>query len=347
MAVNPADMESCSPKAKCLSGANEGVAYDRDSPCGGAANVSFNPVTCDCEQTVFCGDPDECGYDIAWERPGDTSWSIKPCIVTNVCYINCDRDQYRSCFLTSPQSGEFYLNPGRCLRKVKNTIEGPCPETAPPPDGSFQSEYWYSCPDPNVVPSYIACGARIVQIPGPKLCGGVWVGPGAQETNRVQRVKVATAITADWTVITGRDISCSGKCGSGASGTRSGTNSIAWPAPVEIDSMTTFQYSNVSGDCPAGPINCGSWSSVTGGADWARSGAQWVSGDHQHPCGEADAIGVKAIVAKTTGAFQKGDVLAWTVASSGGGAVGCILSGNSIDSINVTATACYKPSELV
>ena len=346
MAVNPANMEDCFPKSRCLAGPNEGVAYDRGSPCGGAANVSFNPVTCDCEQTILCGEPDECGYDIAWERPGDTSWSIKPCLAS-VCYVYCDRDQYQSCFPSGSQSGEFYLSPGRCLRKVKNTTQGPCPETAPPPGNSFQSEYWYSCPDPNVDPSYSTCGTAVVQVPGPGLCAGVWVGQGVQESGRVQRVKVATATTVDYTVITGRYIGCAEECGSGGTGTSTGSRGITWPAAVEVDSVSAFQYSNVSGDCPNGPAGCGSWNAVVGGADWARSGTQWVAGSNEAPCGIADAIGVKATVAITTGAFQKGDVLAFTVVTSGGGAVGCAMTGNSIDGWEHTSTSCVKPSELV
>lgn len=48
MALNPADMESCTPKARCISGPNEGVAYDRDDPCGGGALGEFDPFKCDC-----------------------------------------------------------------------------------------------------------------------------------------------------------------------------------------------------------------------------------------------------------------------------------------------------------
>ncbi|WGL30755.1 hypothetical protein SCRES3_gp98 [Synechococcus phage S-CRES3] len=346
MAVNPANMEDCFPKSRCLAGPNEGVAYDRDSPCGGAANVSFNPVTCDCEQDILCGEPDECGYDIQWERPGDTSWSIKPCLA-NVCFVYCDRDEYQACFQSPYQSGEFYLSPGQCLRKVKNTIEGPCPDTAPPPAGSFQSEYWYSCPDTSVEPSFSNCGTPVVQVPGPGLCAGVWVGDGVREAGRVQRVKVATSTTVDYTIITGRYIGCGEGCGSGATGTSSGSNSISWPAPVDTGSLTAFQYGNISGDCPEGPSGCGTWDTVVGGAEWARSGNQWVSGSQQAPCGIADAIGVKATVAVTTGAYQKGDVIAWTAVSSGGGAVGCTMSGNSIDDIRVSSYSCYKPSDLV
>lgn len=46
MALNLADMDSCTPKARCLSGPNEGLAYDRDNPC--TAPLEFDSLKCDC-----------------------------------------------------------------------------------------------------------------------------------------------------------------------------------------------------------------------------------------------------------------------------------------------------------
>lgn len=61
MALLPADMENCAPKSKCLTGINEGTAYDPAVPC---ANGNFNPVTCDCE-VAECGAT--CNLNVKWK----------------------------------------------------------------------------------------------------------------------------------------------------------------------------------------------------------------------------------------------------------------------------------------
>jgi hypothetical protein len=46
MAIKPADMESCSPKCKCLNGPNIGEAYECDDPC--QDDQEFDFVNCEC-----------------------------------------------------------------------------------------------------------------------------------------------------------------------------------------------------------------------------------------------------------------------------------------------------------
>lgn len=66
MALVPADMENCNIKSRCLSGANEGVAYDPDAPC---ASGTFNELTCDCE-IAECGAT--CSVNVKWTVIFDT-----------------------------------------------------------------------------------------------------------------------------------------------------------------------------------------------------------------------------------------------------------------------------------
>lgn len=46
MALPAPDMKSCSPKERCLHGVNEGLAYDKASPC--PPTQVFDPTLCDC-----------------------------------------------------------------------------------------------------------------------------------------------------------------------------------------------------------------------------------------------------------------------------------------------------------
>lgn len=51
MAIQAANMDECTPKARCINGPNEGLAYDKDEPCPPDLYV-FNPSTCDCDPLV-------------------------------------------------------------------------------------------------------------------------------------------------------------------------------------------------------------------------------------------------------------------------------------------------------
>lgn len=51
MAITAANMEDCTPKSRCLSGPNEGIAFDRDDPCGGQPSTVFDSVACDCVES--------------------------------------------------------------------------------------------------------------------------------------------------------------------------------------------------------------------------------------------------------------------------------------------------------
>lgn len=46
MAINPAPMDQCQKKARCLSGDNQGLAYDSKNPC--PADLQFVADICDC-----------------------------------------------------------------------------------------------------------------------------------------------------------------------------------------------------------------------------------------------------------------------------------------------------------
>lgn len=50
MVLPAPDMSSCKKKARCLTGVNEGKAYDPENPCPGYG--PFDPVKCDCQTMV-------------------------------------------------------------------------------------------------------------------------------------------------------------------------------------------------------------------------------------------------------------------------------------------------------
>lgn len=52
MGLNPPNMDECSPKQRCLSGINEGLAYSPSQPC---VNGTFSSTSCDCEIDYACG----------------------------------------------------------------------------------------------------------------------------------------------------------------------------------------------------------------------------------------------------------------------------------------------------
>ena len=345
MAVNPANMESCFPKSKCLSGPNEGVAYDRDSPCGDVANVAFNPVSCDCEETITCVGSDECGYDIDYAIGSDSMYSMRPCQAPS-CTIDCDVDEYRLCGQYTPSTGSFYLQPNRCLNKVVNSTNGPCYPEKPAPSGAFTSQYWFACFPGEENPSQFNCGTPVAQMPGGGYCSTAIVGSGIVETGRVPRTKLARSVSIDYTFQQWNHIGCASYCGSSVIGVASGTWGVTFPVSVDISSLTTWQHSSVSQYCPNGPSNCGTVADVVG-LDWIRQGTGWADASLISYCGVADMIGIQAEVGITSGSFQKGDIIGVAVVSSGFGAVGCMLSGNTIDSITVTSHTCHRPSDLV
>jgi hypothetical protein len=53
MAVNPAPMDQCQQKFRCLTGPNQGLAYDKENPCN--AGEKFVVEVCDC-----CPDAEPC-----------------------------------------------------------------------------------------------------------------------------------------------------------------------------------------------------------------------------------------------------------------------------------------------
>lgn len=53
MAILPANMNDCAEKKRCLSGPNEGLAYDPNNTCDPNYSVEFNPLTCDCEDYLL------------------------------------------------------------------------------------------------------------------------------------------------------------------------------------------------------------------------------------------------------------------------------------------------------
>lgn len=73
MTLKPANMESCDPKQRCLSGANEGVAYTPGDEC--ESGFVFDPATCECnsDTCALCaggipGNVELCTYQWTDER---------------------------------------------------------------------------------------------------------------------------------------------------------------------------------------------------------------------------------------------------------------------------------------
>lgn len=346
MAVNPPDMDLCAPKSRCLSGSNEGLAYETDSPCGGAANVAFNPVSCDCEQTVLCGAPGECGYDITYSVPtSNIPWTIKSC-GSNVCYIYCNSDKYSTCAPHSGGTGSIYLPPGRCLRKTRTQIESPC-SNVPLPSGSFHGEYWYSCPDPNVEPSYSTCGTTLVYLSPPALCGGVWVGPGIEEAARVQRVKKATSTTITGIRASGGNAGCYAPNCAPPTTFIPTVDTPVWPVAIE-DSITTVHYAHRSTQCDGGGDGPPpTWGGALG-VKWMKIGAAVYDATIQSAYdGASDVLCVIVTAAISSGQYAKGDKIGYVFASTWGGAVGCTYNAHSITSTEMASYNCYKPSQLV
>ena len=344
MAVNPANMESCFPKSRCLSGPNEGVAYDRDSPCGGIANVAFNPVSCDCEETILCVGSDECGFDIDWEieAGANTIWSMKPCGASS-CTIVCASDEYRECATYTANSGSVYLDPGKCLRVVKLLTDGPCPNDSPAPGGAYTRMDWYEC-NPDVTdPSYTTCSTPVAQMPGGGYCSTVMTGPGIVETGRVRRTKLATqsqAIGVNATTYIG------GFCGSCGSPDQFSnyTRNITWPAPVDESSYSTAQYSwQWSGSQCGSGATPGTWLNEIG-AHWVQIGTGWDDGSTtQAKDGTEDYLFATATIGRTNGGYQEGQVCAVLVASSWVGATDCTRNAHTLTSHTTTAFGCYTP----
>ena len=346
MAVNPADMESCNIKNTCVGGVNDGVAYDPGSPCGGAANVAFNPVSCDCEETTFCANGD-CGWDVEWEVTSENAqWSIRPCNAPS-CVIDCSRDTYRLCGYYTPTSGSFYLSPGKCLREVRQETNGPCAgvgESAPA--GGFIREDWYTC-DPDVVdPKYQTCGTPVAQMPGGGYCSTVLVGPGIVETGRVQRVKKALQSRINFTSVVTKGASC-GACDSTISYSSTSDVVVSWHAAVE-DNVAAVRFSSISPACDESATCPGSYASELG-INWLSQGT-FLSDASQTklPCGVSDGLMAVATIAVSSGNKLKGQKIGYLLSLGWAGAVGCSQEGlNSMNSVATTVFNCYKPEELV
>ena len=346
MAVNPANMEDCFPKSKCLAGPNEGVAYDRDSPCGGAANVVFNPVTCDCEATDDCVGSDECGYDIDYSIGPDDMYSLRPCGAPS-CTIDCNIDEYRLCGQYTPKSGSFYLQSNRCLNKVINSTNGPCYPDKPAPTGAFTSQYWFACLPGEENPNQINCGSPVAQMPGGGYCSTAIVGPGIVEDNRVKRVKLVTTTLVTAELWSGGSNNCGGYTPpTSASDIQA---SVTWKAPIEDNSWSQYRFSSLSGVCEGQTNTCpgGTWSGQ--GFRWVTTGnSPWEDGTIVGvPCGISDGIAVEATAAVTSGQVTKGDKMLVIMGVGWSGAIGQTESFNNIKSVEVTGFSCHKPSDLV
>jgi hypothetical protein len=348
MAVNPADMENCNIKNTCLGGVNDGVAYDPESPCGGAANVAFNPVSCDCEETVFCANGD-CGWDVDWEITSTNQiWSMKPCGASS-CTIICESDEYRVCASYTPTSGSFYLAPGKCVREVRQETNGPCDgigESAP--GGAFIREDWYLCNDGVENPSGATCGTPVAQMPGGGYCSTVMTGPGIQEVNRIERVKLTTVSTATGIYRTTASASC-GNCDPTVTSSGPFSNYISWRAPIVRGSEVEVRFSSTSPFCPEGSPCPGTWQSEIG-ADWVQIGSSifYDGSTTDIICGVSDGLAVMGTAGITWGGIQKGDKIAYVISYGWTGAVGCTQEGtSSLDNVVESAYACYKPSDLV
>lgn len=350
MAVNPANMESCQPKAKCLNGPNEGVAYDRDSPCGGIANVVFNPVSCDCEETILCVDSGECGFDIDWEieAGANTIWSMKPCGASS-CTIVCASDEYRECATYTANSGSVYLDPGKCLRVVKLLTDGPCPNDSPAPGGAYTRMDWYEC-NPGVTdPSYTTCSTPVAQMPGGGYCSTVMTGPGIVETGRVRRVKLTTSTLAQWNQATGGYATCDPQQCSGPTGSSANQISVNWLAPVDERTITSVAFSSTSDQCAGGGPCPGTWQSHIG-VDWITYGTgSWSDASSTTAsCGVSDGLAIVGTAGISQNGVQKGEKMGQILSAGWSGAHVCTFQGSStLTGASTTAYNCYKPSDLV
>lgn len=138
MAIQPADMESCSIKSRCLSGANEGLAYDSDKPC--PDGFTFDPVTCNCISECYEGASGTLVWTVNYE-----TYSWTGCGAFS-CYVNCSVDYWRSCGIRTASTTRC-LDNVQCL-VVKGFADPPpvhCGQTAPCEYGRFI--YLYSCAD--------------------------------------------------------------------------------------------------------------------------------------------------------------------------------------------------------
>lgn len=74
MALKPPDMDKCTPKARCVGGENDGLAYDPADPCPSGA--TFNSLTCDCDYDTPLGNyrvfyRQESGGPLRCQAPND------------------------------------------------------------------------------------------------------------------------------------------------------------------------------------------------------------------------------------------------------------------------------------
>lgn len=139
MAIQPADMESCSVKSRCLSGVNEGLAYDSDNPC--PEGFTFDPATCNCISQCYGGASGTLVWTVNYETYSWTSCS------NFSCYQNCNVDYWRSCG-TRTASTTRCLDNVNCL-VVKGFADPPpthCGVAAPCEYDRFI--YLYACSDP-------------------------------------------------------------------------------------------------------------------------------------------------------------------------------------------------------
>lgn len=119
MAILPANMDDCTPKCRCLSGPNKGLAYSCGSPCN--SNETFDPVTCDCTpETVYPW----AGTWVLISQTYRESWT-KLCHPVINCYWRRDCDTY----------------PGADVRYIGQNIPIPKLVTEPLPDIFVNDQY--------------------------------------------------------------------------------------------------------------------------------------------------------------------------------------------------------------
>ena len=139
MALNPPDMESCNEKARCLGGTNDGVAYDKDSPC--PQGWTFDKESCDCISPCYGGVPGTVRI-----TRNLTTWSWESCLA-NVCYVDCPNDYWRPC-VTNTTVTNHHLNSANCIVLTAQEPNDHCDDAPPCDYGRFIFLYNCSCPDP-------------------------------------------------------------------------------------------------------------------------------------------------------------------------------------------------------
>ena len=91
------------------------------------------------------------------------------------------------------------------------------------------------------------------------------------------------------------------------------------------------EWCTISGSCPQGPQNCGTWKDLTG-ADYIWLGSRfshWYDGDEDAPCGASDVLMQNFEIVSGPG-YPPGTIISLMLTNSWTGAVGCCFQQFSV-----------------